>query len=229
VEDPTPPSPPVWVQKSLPEEWPERGIDAHESGGIILEWLPNPTLENVQTYFLFRAEYFDSQDSLGDYELLSVKESATQSVIQFIDRSPSSEIRYYYVLISEDASSNRSLPSDTLSYLRFNAINSANMQPDGLTIQLNVERQLHWRYDYLIAMENYVVTILDVEDNLVYRRSVVPSNYTDRTEHYTIPDTITFHSGFIFKWRVDMEAQYVDGRETAGAESPWASFLYIAP
>ena len=37
IEDSTPPSPPVWVQKSLPEEWPEPGIDAHESGGIFLE------------------------------------------------------------------------------------------------------------------------------------------------------------------------------------------------
>jgi hypothetical protein len=25
VEDPTPPSPPMWVEKSLLEEWPERG------------------------------------------------------------------------------------------------------------------------------------------------------------------------------------------------------------
>ena len=71
IEDPTPPSTPVWVQKSLPEIWPERGIDAHESGGIFLEWEPNPE-DDIEAYSIFRAERFEEDDSLGKYELLTV-------------------------------------------------------------------------------------------------------------------------------------------------------------
>ncbi len=228
IEDPTPPSPPVWVQKSLPEEWPERGIDAHESGGIFHEWLQNPPEENVQNYLLYFAEYFDSQDSIGDYELLSSLESGTQSVIEFIHRSPTVQSRYYYILIAEDASGNLSLPSDTLSYLRFSAVDPASMQPNGLATPLNSMRKLQWGYTTTVAMENYVMTILDIENNLVLRQELVPGNYVGGPEYFTIPDTITLQSEHVYKWRIDMGAQYLDGRETAGAESLWAIFLYNA-
>ena len=227
VEDSTPPSAPVWVQKSLPEEWPERGIDAHESGGIYLEWYPNPAEDDVQTYLLYRAEYFDSQESLGDYELLCSLESGTEGVIEFVDQSSSQGIRYHYVLISEDASGKPGLPSDTLSYLRFRAVESASMIPNGLDITLSSGRKLQWSYPYTTAMENYVVTILDVEDNLVLRQELVPGNYIGGWEYFTIPDSITFQSETVYKWRVDMGAQYVDDLETTGSESLWAMFLYV--
>ena len=229
VEDSTPPSPPVWVQKSLPEEWPERGIDAHESGGIFLEWLPNLPEENVQNYLLYFAEYLDSQDSLGDYELLSRIESATQSAIEFIHRSSRPEIRYYYVLISKDLSGNLSLPSDTLSYQLLNPVISADMRPNGLALPLNSDRRLEWAFQYSIAMENYLITILDNQDNIVLRKELVPGNYTGGWEYFTIPDTIALQSESVYKWRIDMGSQYMDGRERSGSESPWASFLYSGP
>jgi hypothetical protein len=68
VEDPTPPPPPIWVQKSLPKEWPERGIDAHESGGISLEWESNFS-EEIVAYNIYRATWYELNDSLGEYEL----------------------------------------------------------------------------------------------------------------------------------------------------------------
>ena len=84
IEDPTPPSPPVWVQKSLPEEWPERGIDAHESGGIYLEWEPNPS-EGILAFHIYRAQWFEDIDSLGDYTLVAQIQNETMFGFNYVD------------------------------------------------------------------------------------------------------------------------------------------------
>ena len=225
VEDSTPPSPPVWVQKSLPEEWPERGIDAHESGGIFLEWEPSPVEENITSYMLLRAEYFEVGDSLGDYELLATLAQASTSEAEYIDRSSRVNTRYHYVLIAEDASENQSTPSDTLGYIRLGSISSDTMLPNGLAMMLPDDRKVKWTYGYSEAMENYTLTILNVESDLILRREMTPSNYIGGREYFTIPDAIVLVSGDVYKWRVDMGAQYVAGNETAGSESPWATFL----
>ncbi|MCF7826922.1 MAG: hypothetical protein K9M55_06330 [Candidatus Marinimicrobia bacterium] len=229
VEDSTQLSPPVWVQKSLPEEWPERGIDAHESGGIFLEWLPNPSDENVQSYLIFRTEYFDAQDSLGDYELLSILDMRTDDITEYIDRTNNVNRRYYYVIIAENDAGNQSTFSDTLSYIRFGAITAVSLQPNGVDIMLPQDRKVQWTYEDDVALENYTLTILNGENDLILRRQLTPGNYIGGIEYFTIPDTILLLSGDIYKWRVDMGAQYVDGRETAGSESAWATFLYTAP
>lgn len=228
VEDPAYPSPPVWVQKSLPEEWPERGIDAHESGGIFLEWLPNPSAENVKSYLVFRSEYFEVQDSMGDYELLLDVETEAENIGGYIDRATSTNSRYSYFLVAQDDAENQSTSSDTLSYIRFSAIGSERMLPNGMSTPLETNRKLQWRYYYIVVMENYTVTILNIENELMLRRELTPANFTDGTESFTIPDTLVLLSGNVYKWRVDMGAQYVSGRETAGSESAWATFLYVA-
>ncbi len=228
VEDSTPPSAPQWVEKSYPEEWPERGIDAHESGGIFLEWEPNPIEENVTSYLIHRAEYFEMEDSLGDFEILSTLMPESPSASEYIDRSTTVNTRYHYLLNAEDASENQSTPSDTLSYMRFSPIGDMLMLPNGLAMVLPQDRQVQWAYEN-VAMENYTLTILHVENNLILRRELTPGNYIGYTDYFTIPDEIVLLSGNVYKWRVDMGAQYVAGLETAGSESAWASFLYIAP
>jgi hypothetical protein len=229
IEDPTPPSPPTWVQKSLPEEWPERGIDAHESGGIYLEWLSNPTDEDVQSYMIFRMEYFDAKDSLSDYELLSRIETEISNTGEYIVPASPTNRRYYYVLVAEDAAECQSTPSDTLNYMRFTALRSDWMFPNGLSSPLDPDRELKWHYYYAVEMENFTLTVLNAENNLILRRELTPSNYVGGVEVFTIPDTIVLLSGNVYKWRVDLGACYVAGRETAGSESPWATFLYTAP
>jgi hypothetical protein len=226
IEDSTPPSKPQWVQKSLPEEWPERGIDAHESVGIFLEWEPNPVQENVTFYLLHRAEYFVLEDSLGDFELLSTLMLKSSSASEYVDRSTMVNTRYHYVLIAKDASENQSTPSDTLGYMRITAINSAWMLPNGLSVALPPDRKLQWRYVYDVAMENYTMTILSADNGLILRRELTPGNYIGGTEYFTIPDTIVLSSGSSYKWRVDMGARYAEGRETIGSESSWVTFLY---
>ena len=70
VEDPIPPSPPVWVEKSFPEEWPESGIDAHESGGIYLEWEPNPE-GDIVAYKIYRSVFDEIEGVQGEYGILA--------------------------------------------------------------------------------------------------------------------------------------------------------------
>ena len=115
VEDPTPPGPPIWVQKSLPEEWPERGIDAHESGGIYLEWEPSSE-ENIIAYHIFRAEFFDENDSIGDYKLIHRMEVASRIGLNYIDSDIEFRTKYFYKLKAEDISENLGEFSDSLSY-----------------------------------------------------------------------------------------------------------------
>ena len=226
VEDSTPPSPPVWIEKSLPEEWPERGIDAHESGGIFLEWESNPIEENVTSYLLHRAEYFEMEDSSGDFVLLSTPMVESSSALEYVDRSTTVNTRYHYVLIAVDASENQSMPSDTLGYMRLAAINSALMLPNGLSIALAADRKLQWTYSYGVAMENYTMTILSPDRGLILRRELTPGDYIGGSEYFTVPDTIVLTSGSVYQWRVDMGGAYAEDCETAGSESPWATFLF---
>ena len=229
IEDPNPPSPPVWVEKSFPEEWPERGIDAHESGGIFMEWEINPIGENVTSYLLRRAQYFELNDSLGDFQLLKTLVPESSSRLEYIDRESTTYTRYYYVLIAENYAGNQSLPSDTIGYMRFAAMNSALMHPNGLSVHLETDRKLQWAYNYHVAMENYTITIVAADSGFVLRRELTPGNFIGATEYFAIADTIDFLSGGIYKWRVDMGGQYAEGRETAGSESRWATFRYVAP
>ena len=226
IEDSTPPSAPVWVQKSLPEEWPECGIDAHESGGIFLEWEPNPIEENITSYLLHRAEYFELEDSLGDFELHSTLMLESSSVLEYIDRSTAVNTRYHYVLFAEDGSENRSTPSDTLGYMRLGAISSASMFPNDLSVPLDSDRKLQWTYSYDVAMENYTMTILSADNGLILRREITPGNYIGVREYFNVPDTTVLISGSVYKWRVDMGGLYEENWETAGSESMWATFLY---
>jgi len=225
VEDPTPPSPPIWVQKSLPEEWPERGIDAHESGGIYLEWESNLD-EDIVAYNIYRATWYDVNDSLGDFDLLAHQAIDAINKLEYVDRVAVPRTQYFYQISSEDASGNMSDFSDSLSYSLMPHLNSELMNPNGQTIQLGGNRMLSWVYSYGIEMEEYNITILAEDDELVLRTVVLPGNYIGGTESWQIPESVSLESGQMYQWRIDTGAQYVGEHETAGSESAWATFLY---
>ena len=115
IEDPTPPSPPIWVQKSLPEEWPERGIDAHELGGIFIEWQQNAE-HNVSAYLIYRSEYFLMNDSLGDFNLLYRLETGNENSLEYLDSDVLLRRTYCYRLRAEDSAQNLSGYSDSIYY-----------------------------------------------------------------------------------------------------------------
>jgi hypothetical protein len=224
IEDPTPPSPPVWVQKSLPEEWPERGIDAHESGGIYLEWEPNPE-DNVAAFLIFSAQYYNENDSVGDFELLGRNALESSAKLDFLHMEAAIRVKYYYKLKAEDSAGNKSAFSDSLGYTLLPGLNLETMFPNGNNDTLKGSRSLSWRYTYDIEMENYCLTILTQNNDFVYRTLITPSDYVSGRESVQIPGSVMLNSSKIYKWRIDIGAHYNDNLETFGSESSWAIFL----
>jgi hypothetical protein len=225
IEDPTPPSPPVWVQKSLPEEWPERGVDAHESGGIYLEWEPNPET-NIMAYLIYRAQYFDQNDSLGEYERIFKLETISNTALEFVDTDIEIRTKYFYKLEAENGAQNLSDFSDSLYYTILPPLDIKYMAPNGVTDALNPSRELSWRYDSHLEMEDYCLTILTRESELFLRKVIVPGNYLGVGETFEVSDSLNLELDQVYKWRIDIGAQYVDGFETSASESAWATFLY---
>jgi hypothetical protein len=225
VEDPTPPSPPVWVQKSLPEEWPEQGIDAHETGGIFMEWQSNHN-QGIIAYLIYRAKYFEESDSLGEYVVLSRIETDLYTGLSYIDSDLLLGTKYFYKLKAEDNSENRSDFSESLGFSLLPQIPIGTMTPNGLLDTLDGEVKLIWRYDNNVEMEDYCLTLTNLNADCVFREVFNPGNYLDGTEQRIIPTSVVFEPGQIYLWRIDTGAKYVDGLETAASESPWATFLY---
>jgi hypothetical protein len=226
VEDPIPPSPPQWVEKSLPEEWPERGIDAHQAVGIYLEWKDNP-YENIDAYEIWRAEYFDAEDSLGMFEILTWLEVESISGFRFLDQQIELRTEYYYKTRAQSVTGNNSDFSDSISYKLLPQLPILNLIPNGSSEELTIDRKLSWRYEYAIEMEDYCLTVITADNQLVCRELMSPNGYVGGTEAWNIPDTITLISDQIYKWRIDTGAEYVEGLETAGSESAWATFFYL--
>jgi hypothetical protein len=226
IEDPTPPSAPIWVQKSLPEEWPERGIDAHESGGIYLEWEQN-FQESIVAYLIYRAEYFDYNDSLSDFELLILLNMTSQFETMYIDKNVVVRKQYAYKVESEDVSDNKSAFSDAMYYSLLPQIQSEMMIPNSLSDTLKSGKTLIWRYYYLNEMEDYHLTLLDSKGELLLRAIIQPTNYFNGEESWQLPDSIDLETNVAYKWRIDASASYENGLESAGSESSWAHFVYI--
>jgi len=225
VEDPTPPSPPQWVEKSLPEEWPERGIDAYESHGIYLEWIQNPE-DNVMTYIIFRSHYFEMNDSLGEYEELRRIENEIDYLLKYLDSEVTIRTDYFYKLKALDNSNNYSGYSDSVKYSLLPALPMSGLSPNGISDTLNANRKLFWSYSYQVEMEDYCLTLLNQKSELVFRILLSPTNYVDGFESWRVPDSVIFEPNQIYKWRIDTEAKYSNGLETAGSESNWAPFVY---
>jgi hypothetical protein len=226
VENPNPPSPPIWIQKSLPEEWPERGIDAHESGGIFLEWEPSQR-EDIIAYNIYRATWYEVNDSIGPYELLVSMDVESALSLNFIDREVQPRTLYYYKLRAKDDANYLSAFSDSLFYSLFPPLLQEWMIPNGRTVPLSIQRTLIWEFGLFIELEGFCVTILTDAEELVMRSIILPGNYTNGRESWSIPNDIELTAGNVYHWRVDTSAKFLGDRETAGSESPWATFLYV--
>jgi hypothetical protein len=221
VEDPTPPSKPQWIEKSDLDAWPERGIDAHESVGIYLEWGFAPD-EDIMAYNLYRATWFDAQDSLGDYSLITRMETESLLKHEYIDRQVSTGSKYFYKLNAEDASNNISEYSDSTYYTLATQISSEYLTPNGRTVTLGSDRTLTWVAIIQIDLKDFYLTLLSDENELMTRIFRAPTNYTGLKEKYVIPDSIALVPGTVYQWRIDIET----ADEYSSSESPWAPFLY---
>lgn len=225
VEDPFPPSKPQWVEKSLPQEWPEQGIDAHEDRGIVLEWF-SPQNEGIVTYGIFRAIYYDTIDSLTDFIMISNVFNGSTTVIEYIDQNLDYSVRYMYRIQAEDHSGNKSEYSDSVSYKLLRSVLLQTMSPNGSQSDLESNRELRWGISVSFETEKYTITILDSQSNLIARETFNPNQYTGINEVWNIPSSIVLDSAQIYKWRVDISSDYANGRELSGSESNWALFRY---
>jgi hypothetical protein len=225
IEDPTLPSPPVWVQKSFPEEWPERGIDAHESGGIFLEWQPYIN-DNIISFEIYRAAYYEVEDSLGDFTLLVRLSQSSQSVLEYIDTAAPIGKTMHYTIVAVGDSQIHSDPSDTIYYRRQRAIARQWMIPNSQTDTLSISRQLIWEDHYIEETQDYCLTLTRNSGEILFRQILQPKNYIGRQEIWFIPAYVVLDENNIYKWRVDTAGHYEDGMESAGSESIWATFLY---
>jgi hypothetical protein len=227
IEDPSRPSAPIWVQKSLPEEWPERGIDAHEGGGIFIEWEALLPSESIMIIQVFRAEYDGLSDSLGDFNLLAEINTESTYIVEYHDYSARERIRYYYKLRGIDTSNNFSLFSDSLSYLLLPPVAIHTMSPNGVESVIDEDRRLVWYYNLTIEMEEYCLTVLDEVDSLVIRELFQPANYDGGAESFALSANLPLISGNVYKWRIDTVANYLGAYETTSSESSWAIFKYL--
>jgi hypothetical protein len=226
IEDPTPPSPLAWVQKSFPEEWPETGVDAHEDGGIFLEWEP-PIDEGVDKFDLYRSQGLvsDSIEYLEFEFLASIP--ASDGVFDYRDQQAERNNGYYYYIIATDQSGNKSEPSDTLFYYSMEPVKFSAMRPVGTTDSLIYPFRLHWIYPVEVAMETYTLTILTNEGDVCLRTVLVPLSYVSDMEYYEIQPGIDLDGPGIYSWRIDCNARYEAGVETYGSESKWAKFTFV--
>ena len=226
IEDPTPPTPPVWIQKSLPEEWPESGIDAHESGAISFEW-ESPAEENISAYSIYRAQYYGADDSLGDYEMLDRLILDGNVSLRYLDSDTEINTNYYYRIKAEDESGNSSDFSDSVGFSLLHQIQLVTMLPNGVGDAISSDRKFSWYSSYLLEMEDYCLTITELNGSLIYREIFPPENYEDRTHSKSIPSSVALENGVVYNWRIDTGARYINGLESAASESLWATFLYV--
>jgi hypothetical protein len=227
VEDPTPPSPPVWVQKSLPEEWPEAGIDANETGGIFFEWHANID-DNIQTYLIFRSIEYLVADSSSEFELLAEIKASLAIQFNYVDRDVSTSNRYHYRLKAKNDAGATSEFSDVASYTLLWRIQLEMMSPTRMDETLPSDRKLAWHNYYTNYVEEYCLTLLRDDGELIFRIMLQPEDYFSGDEFYIIPEDYALEMGRLYSWRVEVNADYIEGFENAGSESPWANFRYIA-
>jgi hypothetical protein len=227
IEDSTPPSKPQWIEKSMPDEWPERGVDAHENSDIYLEWENNPD-EDIEAYYVYRAEWDNTDDDMSKFILLVRLEAESLQKAEYLDDQASTGVEYFYKLRSLDDSNNLSSYSDSVHYELLPNIGVQTMIPNAVSDQLGESRILSWQYTYTIAMENYQVTILTKSNEIVHRSTFSPGDYTGSgLSEWIIPQDVFFVNGEVYKWRIDTAAKYVSGKETSGSESNWAYFYYL--
>lgn len=126
VEDPNPPSKPIWVEKSLPDDPIELGIDAdHTSGNrIVLMWHPN-TDDDLSAYHIYRGEVVMNSNNISTtvYEKIASIDPSQQFGVDTIyyDDNLTTYKNYYYYIEAEDLAENRSIPSDSITYKLLNA------------------------------------------------------------------------------------------------------------
>ena len=155
-----PPSP-IWVEKSRPADFEEKGIDAHnvnliypDNNSIKLMWHYNPE-EDIWKYHVYRTNQMDEENKPIDFSNILTTENDTS----FYDEEVEVYVNYYYYLKAENFDGNESNASDTISYVLLvkpQAIsNSDSVQSEQLQFQwIDFQYTSHIPSFYTIKVEN---------------------------------------------------------------------------
>ena len=181
--------------------------------------------ENIFVYHLYRAARNDVANSISEYQEIAIIEKYNSPGIEYIDQDIHTNTRYFYKLQAEDESGNFSDSSATISYMVFSSAGFFRMEPNGLTDGFIENRTLKWWSSYTLGIEDYILTVLTTHNEILIRVRIQPTNYVSESEEWQIPYEVDLVFGEQYLWRIDMGARYENGVETAGSESPWASFL----
>jgi hypothetical protein len=224
VEDAEAPEAPLWVKKSAPIDWPERGIDAHEGGQIFLQWNASRD-EDVGEYLLYRSLSDSKKDTLKHTALIANIESNSMEIYSYLDNEINELDYYAYWLIALNDAGNRSMNSDTLYYSVMPSIYYDTMIPNSLSLPVIPPIQFSWNPGYWVEMliQDFTITIIREDGVMIIRERFAPSNYVSHVETWVLPNTFDLEPS-LYHWRIDVASDYHGDVEAQGGESEWAAF-----
>lgn len=192
---------------------------------MFLKWEPHLN-ENIVAYVLFVAQYYQINDSLGEYGIL--KRTAFESMNRhtYIYSEVDTRSKYYYKIKAEDTPGNLGAFPDSTGYTLLPGLRPDLMNLNGITDTLHSKRQLHLNFPYEIDLEDYCLTIHSQSQESVTRSQWNPMNYIIGGEFWSIPDSLILTPNQIYKWHLDTGAGYMNGKESIGSESSWAIYIF---
>ncbi|MCK4641573.1 MAG: hypothetical protein KAU06_09545 [Candidatus Marinimicrobia bacterium] len=224
IEDPDPPTAPVWVEKSAPTDTIESGIRPYNDGnGILLEWHPNLE-EDISGYKLYRTgEDIENKFALiADINAFKISGADTF----FIDDLVQLNTDYFYYLKAYDQAENKSEPSDTI---RYRLIEKAEpLKPLG-TIN-NYTPEFEW-YDFTNVTYEYIIRVESfLSQEVIWISRIRRTNYTDFLQKifYNSDGSAVLNSlesGVTYQWCIK-SISLVDNRnfDIGGSISIWGYF-----
>jgi len=228
LEDPDPPSRPQWIEKSLPYDTTESGIDADPNGDVIvLEWLTGNE-DDLDSYRIYRTSGSTEEDFILLDEMNANPVAGSES--EYIDENITVGSFYFYFIRAVDQAGNLSPRSDTLEYKITQKVNI--LSPSG-TIA-TVKPTFQWA-DPVSASSEYVIRVEQFSPN----RVIWLAGLTRQTYTVGEPQSLVYGAGTVFylaqselsrgvnyRWRLDAVTSFNrDNTEIAGSESNWGYFI----
>ena len=180
------PSPPVWVEKSRPEDLEEKGIDAHnvnliypDRNSIKLMWHPNPE-EDIWKYHVYRTNQMDEENKPIDFSNILTTEDDTL----FYDEEVYYYFKYYYYLKAENFEGIESNASETIFYTLLKKPQAISV-PDSVHFQ---QMQFQWieTSGGSYVPSGYIIRINNEFSESIWTCEIQPPGYFNpRTFNYS--------------------------------------------
>ena len=240
VENPNPPEIPKIVDKSVPEKFTEKGIDAiEETNAIIIQWEANSE-KDLEGYYIYRAANTINSNS----DELKYSKTATISVnyvnpiataTEYIDYNVSIKIQYFYYIRAFNQSGNVSDASDTISYKlaakpTLYCPQGIICPEDGSTASQTPTFSFKYSPDIDFGISYFIIKVADINGDSLWCYGFPREGYDGSTQKIifnkdgsSLVDTLT--SGGQYQWKIDaITPTGYNTPEIEGAESAWVQF-----